>query len=81
MAKDSKNLRTGIEVRKKDNESTGSLSRRFFQRVRQSEILMETRERQYTRPIKNRRARRKSALVRAQRREEYKILRKWGRKK
>lgn len=79
MAKQqNKNQRPGLEVRRKDNESTGSLARRFVQKVRRSGTLMEVRNRQYYKKDPNKRARRDSALVRAERREKYKKMRKWG---
>lgn len=81
MAKKTKKAYAGIEVNKKDNESVGSLSRRFVQKVRRSGVLYEVRKRQYMQPKKNRRSRRDSALVRAERRKEYEKLRKWGKLK
>jgi len=76
-----KKLKPGVGVSKKENESVGSLSRRFFQKVRKSGVLVEARKRQYKRQNKNRRAMRASALVREQRKKEYNKLRKWGKVK
>lgn len=77
MAKEIK-TRKGIGVERKERESAGSLLRRFSQRVRQSGLLLEARKHRYRNSTANRNARRKSALVRAQDREKYKELRKWG---
>ena len=73
--------RTGIGVERKENESAGSLSRRFLQKVRRSGVLLEARQRKYRQPKKNKTARRRSALVRVERGEKYKKLRKWGKLK
>lgn len=81
MAKPTNNTRPGVGVTKKEGESVGSLSRRFVQKVRGSGILMEKRSRQFHKPGPNKRARRESALVRAERRKEYAKLRKWGKVK
>lgn len=78
---ENKNTRAGLEVRKKEGESVGSLSRRFTQKVRGSGVLMEVRARSFHKPKPNKKARRKSALVRAERRKEYAKLRKWGKVK
>lgn len=78
---DVKKTRTGIEVIRKDRESVGSLTRRFSQKVRQSKRLVIVREKRFRQPKKNKIARRKSALVRAERRIKYKELRKWGKVK
>lgn len=79
MEKKSKNKTTvGIGVTKNDRESVGSLLRRFTQRIRQSEILVGARRNRFRHPVPNRNARRRSALVRAQDREKYRELRKWG---
>lgn len=68
----------GLEVIRKERESTGSFLRRFTQRVKQSEVLLEARKNRFRRPIPNKIARRKSALVRAADRKKYRELRKWG---
>ncbi|MDX1535677.1 MAG: hypothetical protein R3346_02885 [Candidatus Spechtbacterales bacterium] len=78
MANKAKKIDTGIEVKRKDNESVGSLSRRFVQKVRRSGVLYEVRQRQYVSPKKNKRARKDSALIRAKRKKEYEKARKWG---
>ena len=81
MTDKNKKLKPGVQARKKDHESVGRLSRRFLQKDRQSEVLLEARKRQHLQPKKNRRARRASALVVAERRKEYRNLRKWGKAK
>lgn len=73
--------RSGVGVERKENESAGSLSRRFLQKVRRSGVLLEARQRKYRKLKKNKTARRKSALVRVERGEKYKKLRKWGKLK
>lgn len=78
MNQTKKKMEPGIGVQRKENESLGSLSRRFSQKVRQSGTLYEARQRRFLQREPNRRARRKSALVRAQRRKEYEKKRKWG---
>lgn len=78
-ASDGKNKTSvGIEVKRNERESSGSLLRRFTQRVRSSGILLEARRHKFKRHIPNKNARRRSALVRAADREKYKELRKWG---
>jgi ribosomal protein S21 len=71
----------GVGVTKNEKESTGSLSRRFSQKIRRGEVLLKTREKQFYRQKPNKRARRRSALVRAERQKKYKQLRKWGKLK
>ena len=63
------------------NESIGSVVRRFNQQVRESGVLVKARRRRFRQPRVNKRARRTSALVRVERRETYKKLRKWGKVK
>lgn len=74
-------LTPGVGVTKRESESTGSLSRRFVQKVRRSGVLHEARQNKYRTQEPNKRARRRSALVRAERREKYKKMRKWGKVK
>ena len=81
MSVNNKKSNTGLGVKKENNESVGSLSRRFNQKVRSSGILLDVRAKKFNKRIPNRIARRKSALVRAQRRKEYEKLRKWGKVK
>lgn len=79
MENKSKNKKVvGMGVTKKDRESAGSLLRRFTQRIRQSGVLVDARKNRFRNPVPNRNARRRGALVRAQDREKYRELRKWG---
>lgn len=53
-----------IEVKKKDNESVGSLLRRFSRKVQQSGLLLQARSSRFQEREKSRTERRKSALRR-----------------
>jgi ribosomal protein S21 len=53
-----------IEVKKKDNESVGSLLRRFSRKVQQSGLLLQARSSRFQERAKSRTERRKSALRR-----------------
>jgi ribosomal protein S21 len=53
-----------IEVKKKDNESVGSLLRRFSRKVQQSGLLLQARSSRFQERTKSRTERRKSALRR-----------------
>ncbi|MDD3006513.1 MAG: 30S ribosomal protein S21 [Candidatus Pacebacteria bacterium] len=53
-----------IEVKKKDNESVGSLLRRFSRKVQQSGLLLQARSSRFQEKTKSRTERRKSALRR-----------------
>ncbi len=55
-----------IEVKKKDNESVGSLLRRFSRKVQQSGLLLQARSVRFQEKSKSRTERRKSALRRNQ---------------
>lgn len=55
-----------IEVKKKDNESIGSLLRRFSRKVQQSGLLLQARSSRFQEKSKSRTERRKSALRRNQ---------------
>jgi len=55
-----------IEVKKKDNESVGSLLRRFSRKVQQSGLLLQARSSRFQEKEKSRTERRKSALRRNQ---------------
>ncbi len=55
-----------IEVKKKDNESVGSLLRRFSRKVQQSGLLLQARSSRFQEREKSRTERRKSALRRNQ---------------
>ncbi len=66
-----------IEVKKKDNESVGSLLRRFSRKVQQSGLLLQARSVRFQEKSKSRTERRKSALRRnelsAQRERDRKL--------
>jgi len=67
-----------IEVRKKENESTGSLLRRFSKKVQQSGLLLQARSSRFIEKVKSREERKKSALRRNQVVAEKERLRKLG---
>lgn len=67
-----------IEVRKRNNESSESLLRRFSKRVQQSGVLLRAKKRRFYEPPKNKRASRADALRRLAIREQREILRKTG---
>jgi ribosomal protein S21 len=67
-----------VEVRKKDNESTESLLRRFTKRVQLSGVLLEAKKGQYKEPSKSRQQRRVSALRRNKIRSKREYLKKIG---
>ncbi|MEX2145092.1 MAG: hypothetical protein WD712_01825 [Candidatus Spechtbacterales bacterium] len=81
MEKNKKSFTPGIGISKKNNESVGSMFRRFVQKVRKSGLLLEVRQRNFRKREPNKRARRKSALVRVERREKYRKMKKWGKVK
>jgi len=64
-----------IEVRKKENESTGSLLRRF---VQQSGLLLQARSSRFVEKTQSREERKKSALRRNEIVAEKEQLRKLG---
>ena len=67
-----------IEVKKKENESTGSLLRRFSKKVQQSGLLLQARSSRFMEKVKSREERKKSALRRNQIVAEKERLRKLG---
>lgn len=67
-----------IEVRKKENESTGSLLRRFSKKVQQSGLLLQARSSRFTEKVQSREERKKSALRRNEIVAEKERLRKLG---
>jgi ribosomal protein S21 len=66
------------EVRKKPQESIGSLLRRFSERVRKSGVLQEAREVQTFRRLKSKRLRRQDAVERSKISKSKEYLRKLG---
>lgn len=67
-----------IEVKKRNNESTESLVRRFSRRVQQSGVLLRAKKRRFYEPPKNKRAVRADAIRRKGIRDQREILRKMG---
>lgn len=67
-----------IEVKRKENESIGSLLRRFSKKVQQSGLLIQARNSRFKEKTKSRTERRKSALRRNQLITEKERLRKLG---
>lgn len=67
-----------IEVKKRDNESSESLVRRFTKRVQQSGVLIRAKKRRFYESPKNKRAIRDDALRRKAIREQREILRRQG---
>ncbi len=67
-----------IEVKKKDNESIGSLLRRFSKKVQQSGLLLQARSSRFKDKNLSRTERRKTALRRNEITTEKEKLRKFG---
>ncbi len=67
-----------VEVKKRDNESSESLVRRFTKRVQQSGVLIRAKKRRFYEPSPNKREQRDDALRRKGIREQREILRKMG---
>ena len=64
-----------IEVRKKDNESVGSLMRRFTRSIQQSGVLIRARKTRFKEASKTKREIRESALYRqGKKKEEIKLI-------
>ena len=68
----------GIEVKRKDGETTRSLLRRFTRLIQQSGILIRARKSRFLEKTKSRRERRESALRRNKIVAEKEKLRKMG---
>ncbi|MEK7637384.1 MAG: 30S ribosomal protein S21 [Patescibacteria group bacterium] len=67
-----------IEVKKRENESSESLVRRFTKRVQQSGVLIRAKKRRFYENPKNKRAVREDALRRQAIREQRELLRRQG---
>lgn len=67
-----------IEVKRKDNESTGSLLRRFSKRIQQSGLLLQARNSRFKDKDQSKTERRKNALRRNRVIAEKERLRKLG---
>ena len=67
-----------IEVKKRENESSESLVRRFTKRVQQSGVLIRAKKRRFYETPKNKRAVREGALRRAIIQDQRELLRRQG---
>lgn len=67
-----------VEVKKRENESSESLVRRFTKRVQQSGVLIRAKKRRFYENPKNKRAVRVDALRRVAIREQRELLRRQG---
>ena len=67
-----------VEVKKRDNETIGSLLRRFTRKVMRSGILIDIRGRQYRERPKSEHRKKKEALRRISWQENMERLRKLG---
>jgi ribosomal protein S21 len=67
-----------VEVKKRENESSESLVRRFTKRVQQSGVLIRAKKRRFYETKKNKRAVRLDALRRENIREQRELLRRQG---
>lgn len=67
-----------IEVKKRENESSESLVRRFTKRVQQSGVLIRAKKRRFYQTPKNKRAVREGALRRAIIQDQRELLRRQG---
>lgn len=65
-----------IQVKKKDNETTDSLIRRFSRRVQQSGVLMRARKSRFKFEEKSKSEKRKEALYKVKIRKEIDMLKK-----
>ncbi len=67
-----------VEVRRRENETTGAMLRRFTRRVQQSGILIRARKMRFYEPKSTKRAVREKALRRIQVKKERERLEKLG---
>lgn len=67
-----------IEVKKRENESSESLVRRFTKRVQQSGVLIRAKKRRFYETPKNKRAVREGALRRVTIQDQRELLRRQG---
>ncbi|MBU2563968.1 hypothetical protein KKA23_00055 [Patescibacteria group bacterium] len=68
-----------VDVQKKPRETSSSLIRRFTQKVRESNILMEAKKARFQEKDPSRSERRKQALERNKKRREKQRLKRMGR--
>lgn len=67
-----------MEVRKRENEATGSLIYRFIKRVQQTGVLREAKKRRFHDRTQNRLKRKISALHREEKKREMEKAKKLG---
>lgn len=67
-----------VYVRKRGDESTGSLVFRFTKKVQRSGVLLEAKKRRFTKRLPNKNARRESALYRVKKTREIERMKKLG---
>lgn len=68
-----------ISVKKNnETESNESIIRRFVRKVQASGVLLVAKKKQFRQPDQSKRLRRRSAIIRSQRRQERDYLRKIG---
>lgn len=67
-----------VYVRKRGDESAGSLVFRFTKKVQRAGVLLEAKKRRFTKRVPNKRARRDSALYRAKKTKEIERMKKLG---
>lgn len=69
---------SSIQVKKREGESASTLLFRFSKRIKQSGVIKEFRKRKFTHRPKSKRARRVSALHRAEKKKEHERMRRLG---
>ena len=67
-----------VQVSKKPRETTSSLLRRFSQKVRKSNVLIDAKTSRFQKKKKSRNVRRTEALERDKKRKEKQLLKKLG---
>ncbi len=67
-----------LQVEKQIRESSQSLIRRFTQKLRRSGILIEVRKRRFLKKLKTGQLKKRSALRREEKKQEYKAIKKSG---
>jgi uncharacterized membrane protein YgaE (UPF0421/DUF939 family) len=68
----------GLEIRKKEKETSQNLIRRFTKRVQQSGVLIQARKNMFKQRKKSDETKKRAALRREQLKKQYQILRKLG---
>ncbi len=68
-----------LKVEKQPKETSQSLIHRFSQKIKRSGILLEARKKMFYKKGKSKQLKRRSALRRIQKKEEFKKLKKMGR--